>query len=144
VFGKLVGGDDVLAAIEAVPTKPGTDKPAKLIKITEIIVYQDPFEEYKKRIAKKQAAATAAATGGGRDKSSEKGSDDVNWFGEKISRAATTGGDANIGTGGVGKYLASTTGAKRSITSTNDSFGGGDEPGAKKKKKLGFGDFESW
>lgn len=38
VFGKLVGGEDVLAAMEAAPTKPGTDKPAKQIKITEIVM----------------------------------------------------------------------------------------------------------
>lgn len=39
VFGKLVGGDDVLDALEKLPIKPGTDRPAKTVKITEVIMY---------------------------------------------------------------------------------------------------------
>jgi Cyclophilin type peptidyl-prolyl cis-trans isomerase/CLD len=38
VFGKLVGGEDVLDALEKVPVKPGTDRPAKTVKITEVIM----------------------------------------------------------------------------------------------------------
>lgn len=38
VFGKLVGGDDVLDALEKLPVKPGTDRPAKTVKITEVIM----------------------------------------------------------------------------------------------------------
>lgn len=39
VFGKLVGGEDVLNAMESIPRVPGTDKPAKPIKITEVVMY---------------------------------------------------------------------------------------------------------
>lgn len=39
VFGKLVGGEDVLDALEALPVKLGTDRPAKPVKITEVVVY---------------------------------------------------------------------------------------------------------
>ena len=38
VFGKLVGGDDVLDGLEKLPVKPGTDRPAKTVKITEVIM----------------------------------------------------------------------------------------------------------
>lgn len=38
VFGKLVGGEDVLDALEALPVKPGTDRPAKTVRITEVIM----------------------------------------------------------------------------------------------------------
>ncbi len=38
VFGKLVGGDDVLDALEKLPVKPGTDRPAKTVRITEVIM----------------------------------------------------------------------------------------------------------
>ncbi len=38
VFGKLVGGEDVLDALEALPVKPGTERPAKQIRITEVIM----------------------------------------------------------------------------------------------------------
>jgi len=38
VFGKLVGGDDVLDALENIPVKPGTDRPARSVRITEVIM----------------------------------------------------------------------------------------------------------
>jgi peptidyl-prolyl cis-trans isomerase-like protein 2 len=38
VFGKLVGGEDVLDLLEKLPVKPGTERPAKPVRITEIIV----------------------------------------------------------------------------------------------------------
>lgn len=39
VFGKLVGGEDVLDALEALPVKPGTERPAKPVRITEVVMY---------------------------------------------------------------------------------------------------------
>ena len=38
VFGQLVGGEDVLDALEKLPLKDGTERPSKPVKITEIIV----------------------------------------------------------------------------------------------------------
>lgn len=38
VFGKLVGGEDVLDALEKMPVKAGTDRPAKTIRITEVVM----------------------------------------------------------------------------------------------------------
>lgn len=38
VFGKLVGGEDVLDALENLPVKPGTERPAKPVRITEVIM----------------------------------------------------------------------------------------------------------
>lgn len=42
VFGKLVGGEDVLDTIEKMPVKPGTERPAKPIRIIEVIMYVCP------------------------------------------------------------------------------------------------------
>ncbi|KAH9937177.1 cyclophilin-like protein [Fomitopsis serialis] len=39
VFGKLVGGEDVLDALEGMPVKPGTERPAKPVRITEVVMY---------------------------------------------------------------------------------------------------------
>lgn len=39
VFGKLVGGEDVLDVLEKVPLKDGTERPAKSISVTEVIMY---------------------------------------------------------------------------------------------------------
>lgn len=38
VFGKLVGGEDVLDALESLPVKAGTERPAKPVKITEVMM----------------------------------------------------------------------------------------------------------
>jgi peptidyl-prolyl cis-trans isomerase-like 2 len=38
VFGKLVGGEDVLDTLEKLPVKPGTERPAKSVRITEVIM----------------------------------------------------------------------------------------------------------
>ena len=39
VFGKLVGGEDVLDTLEKLPRKDGTERPAKSVKITEVVMY---------------------------------------------------------------------------------------------------------
>lgn len=38
VFGKLVGGEDVLDTLEKLPLKDGTERPAKPVRITEVIM----------------------------------------------------------------------------------------------------------
>ena len=43
VFGKLVGGEEVLDALESLPVKPGTDRPAKMVRITEVVMFVIPF-----------------------------------------------------------------------------------------------------
>lgn len=39
VFGKLVGGEDILDLLEKLPLKDGTERPAKPVKITEIVMW---------------------------------------------------------------------------------------------------------
>ncbi|KAJ7169768.1 cyclophilin-like domain-containing protein [Mycena filopes] len=132
VFGKLVGGEDVLDALEKLPLKDGTERPAKPVRITEIVIYQDPFEEYKTRLAKKLARRLEAGQGNAAEKTQKKEGDDVNWFGVKVGS-----GDLAVGAttgGGVGKYL------KRSQDAVVDQ--GGNE--SKKKRKVGFGSFDNW
>ncbi|PPQ64756.1 hypothetical protein CVT26_002700 [Gymnopilus dilepis] len=135
VFGKLVGGEDVLDALENIPVKPGTDRPAKTVRITEVIIYQDPFEDYKARLSKK-LAKRAEATNPEAAKKEEK-KDDITWFGTKIgadSKSTSSGATGGIG---VGKYLD----LKRPA-SASTIVGGSEEP--KKKRKIGFGNFEGW
>lgn len=101
--------------------------------------YQDPFEEYKTRLAKKLAHRAQAETN---PQPTHKAGDDVNWFGVKLGAGAA---DAILGSNGneaagVGKYLN----LKRP---RDEPMGekvalGGLE--TKKRKKIGFGDFEAW
>lgn len=39
VFGKLVGGEEVLDTLEKLPQKEGTERPAKPVRITEVVMY---------------------------------------------------------------------------------------------------------
>ena len=39
MFGKLVGGEEVLDALETLPVKPGTERPAKAVRIIEVVMY---------------------------------------------------------------------------------------------------------
>lgn len=52
IFGKLVGGNEVLDKMESVPTD-SSDRPLNEIKIIEVVVFVNPYEEYNKRLEKK-------------------------------------------------------------------------------------------
>ncbi|OCH94790.1 cyclophilin-like protein [Obba rivulosa] len=145
VFGKLVGGEDVLDALEKLPVKPGTERPAKPVRITEVIIYQDPFEEYKAREQKKRARKAETAQNTQLRKTEQK-TDTINWFGEKVGAANSPLG-GGVG-GGVGKYL-NLQGTKRAASSESPApISAGPIPGvseeSRKKRRIGFGDFDGW
>ena len=98
--------------------------------------YQDPFEDYKRREEKKRARK--AETQVTRTKEAEeKAKDDINWFGVKVGTDPAT---STVG-GGVGKYL--NINAKRPMEPVSVSALGPLEDG-KKKRRIGFGNFEGW
>jgi len=135
VFGSLVGGEEVLDTLEKIPVKPGTERPSQPIKIVDIIIYQDPFEEYKtrqeKRRARKAQAEEEARTGIKVVKKDD--TDGMNWFGTKLGETDASKGAVG---GGVGKYLS----LKRPL----DAASGAAEDDGQKKRKVGFGNFEGW
>lgn len=148
VFGKLVGGEDILDALEKLPRKDGTERPLKPVRITQVVMYeanylstmlnltlscsyQDPFEDYKARLTKKLAKKAEAELNAKTQNVLEK-KEDVNWFGLKVGTGSTA--SATGGTGGIGKYLN----LKRPMAVTTGRDDG------KKKRKIGFGDFDGW
>lgn len=153
MFGKLVGGEEVLDALEALPRKDGTERPSKMVRITEVVMcvscslstlaictdapcrYQDPFEEYKQRLAKRLEKKAAAEAGNAAAKNAP--ADDMNWFGVRVGAGDKLGSAAGGGVG-VGKYLAS---AKRPAA---EPVAAPQLSGPAKKRKIGFGDFEGW
>ncbi|KAH8120456.1 peptidylprolyl isomerase-like protein 2 [Phellopilus nigrolimitatus] len=141
VFGKLVGGEDVLDTLERLPRKEGTERPSKTVRITEVVIYQDPFEEYKTRLAKK-LARKAEQNGGSAAVSVEqkKEGDGVNWFGVKLGLDSPRAGAGTATTVGVGKYLN----LKRPLDAGAPSKGAVEDDEGKKKRKIGFGNFDSW
>ena len=96
------------------------------------VSYQDPFEDYKARLAKKLAKRAEGETRG----PVEEKKDEVNWFGVKVGsdNSALTLGEK--GSGGVGKYLS----LKRPQSSIETTVA----DDAKKKRRIGFGNFEGW
>lgn len=106
--------------------------------------YQDPFEEYKKRQQKLRMRKAAAEEKGPVEKPSSNKDNETNWFGHKLGleKDALVVGSG----GGVGKYLnlngvSSSNGVKRGAE-LSTTTGLPDE--GKKKRKIGFGDFEAW
>jgi peptidyl-prolyl cis-trans isomerase-like 2 len=94
--------------------------------------YQDPFEDYKTRLAKKLAKRAEGEAHG----PVEEKKDEVNWFGVKVGskNSALTLGEQD--SGGVGKYIS----LKRPQSSIETTVA----DDVKKKRRIGFGNFEGW
>lgn len=146
-----MGGEDVLDTLEKLPRKDGTERPAKPVKITEVVMYvelnpavsiaekaisyQDPFEDYKVRLAKKLAKKAEAQNSASAQPATaeKKPGDGVNWFGVKLgTEGANSTAGGGSGPGGVGKYIS----LKRPPPTAPVV--------ESKKKKLGFGGFENF
>eukprot|EP00043_Microstomoeca_roanoka_P002807 m.40631 g.40631 ORF g.40631 m.40631 type:complete len:524 (-) comp11735_c0_seq1:218-1789(-) len=127
VFGQVVGGMDVLLAMEraAVDDK---SRPVKDIKIFDIQVYKDPFAELDQKLDEEKE-----------DQRKKK-------IEEEVLKAKPA--PKAYGTG-VGKYISPSASAKRqassSSTSTQQLSSSSDSSATSKKpKSFGFGDFSSW
>lgn len=106
--------------------------------------YQDPFEDYKARLARKLARQAESDANGAevKDGVDVKLKDDVNWFGVKLG----SDGQSKISSGaaGVGKYLNLASGAaKKRPFEPQVAMNEVDED-YKKRRKIGFGNFDSW
>lgn len=102
--------------------------------------HQDPFEEYKARLARRLAKHAEAQAGPSSEKKVvPKEGDDINWFGVKVG-----GGNAGKTTAGsgVGKYLNMN---KRPLESAAAPANVVTVDDGKKKRKLGFSsELEGW
>lgn len=137
IFGRVVGGMDVLQKLENVPTDEG-NRPEKDIIMVNVIVFVDPFEEFQKQKRETDEAEKV------REEIKKQGGtedDKTTWTGKRIRDDGSVVQAEQ--TGGVGKYLK--TGAN---TSNGKYIGDEDmleaEPVKKKAKSGGFGNFDSW
>ncbi|WVQ98025.1 peptidyl-prolyl cis-trans isomerase-like 2 [Kwoniella sp. CBS 9459] len=161
VFGKLVGGEDVLDKIERVPVRPGGDRPAKDIVILGVNVLQDPFESYKERLAARLARQDQSDEALKRraEAQAEREKDRTTWLGTDLgvkgeSRGAKDERKRKAETEGVGKYIkppGGNTGGAGVTVGVGAGAGAGKVPDVldfgvdkKKKKTGGFGDFSGW
>jgi peptidyl-prolyl cis-trans isomerase-like protein 2 len=100
--------------------------------------YQDPFEDYKSRLAKKLAKKAEAQNPASKQPATteKKPGDGINWFGVKLgAESAMSTGGVESGLGGVGKYLSLKRPAQTAAASLVEH---------PKKRKLGFGEFENF
>ncbi|KAG0641259.1 hypothetical protein HOY80DRAFT_1021459 [Tuber brumale] len=142
IFGKVVGGLDVLDKMEVAPVGDG-DVPIKDIVMKEVVVFVDPFDEYLKKRASEEEKGRNEEE---RRKAGQNEEDLTTWTGKRLRDAGSgSGGSA----GEVGKYLK----AKAKEVTGEDEVAGEMMEGAyaydgpvKKKPKAGggFGNFDSW
>ncbi|KAG4103040.1 peptidyl-prolyl cis-trans isomerase-like 2-like protein [Neocallimastix lanati (nom. inval.)] len=124
IFGKLVGGLEVLSKLEAIPTDD-QDRPLQEIKIKDVVVYVDPYEKFQEELKSKEEQ---------KKEEEEKEKKKI----ENASKFKTT-------KTGIGKYLPDM--SKRKETEDNEEHYNDYERLIKKQKtkgKSGFGDFSSW
>ncbi|KAF2123157.1 cyclophilin-like domain-containing protein [Lophiotrema nucula] len=141
IFARVVGGlDTTLKAMETAETGE-KDKPVDDIVIHDIVVFVDPFEEWKKERTEKETKVQEEEEiqrQGGRE------DDRTTWTGKRIRKDGTVEQDSGPGLG-VGKYLQ----AAKQTYGEDEIVGDWDEelteePARKKTKVGGFGNFDNW
>lgn len=125
IFGRVVGGLNVLDALEKVPTN-SNDHPKLPIKLEDIIIFVDPFEEWKKDEREKEKRKR-------QEEEEENNLDRTSWTGRDLSASST---DHSLNAS-VGKYL------KKEVSLEEKTFTSTVNP-KKKKARTGFGNFDAW
>lgn len=140
IFGKVVGGLEVLDRLETSPTD-SNDRPAKNIVINEIVVFVDPFEEFQKQRKEKEEEEKAEE----RKKKELTDDQKTTWTGKRLR---DNGKSVQGASSGVGKYLNV---AKLQAQEEEDKVAevmGEPYYEERVKKKIknssGFGNFDSW
>ena len=149
IFGRVVGGLDVLNKMEAVPVND-TDRPERDIRIKEVSVFVDPFEEYQGRLKRKLAHEANADEEEAQRRRKEEKEDAMGWFGlntgDPKKRGVPSSSSkpkpiASVG-GGVGRYLqATSTTSSKKIEDLPEQI-----PKNKKAKNQmsGYGNFDNF
>lgn len=157
IFGHIIDdptpSSTTLNNLELHPVNASTNRPTPDIRITDVTIFVDPFEEFLKEKqtqdarAKGQVEKPAAEE---EDDSRREEDSRMTWTGKRVrgAGAGTTTDDGS--TGGVGKYLKATL-AEQATQGDEDEIvevvdeDPEPEPVRKKVKATGgFGDFSSW
>ncbi|KAE8444881.1 Peptidyl-prolyl cis-trans isomerase cyp8 [Mollisiaceae sp. DMI_Dod_QoI] len=137
IFGRVVGGLDVLQKLENAPVDDG-NRPLDDIIMENVVVFVDPFEEFQKQKQEKdkleKQKEEIKKQGGTED-------DKTTWTGKRIRNDGTVVQTEQ--SAGVGKYLKAA-----AVDTANGKYVEDDvlelEPVKKKIKSGGFGNFDSW
>ncbi|KAI3424379.1 hypothetical protein D9Q98_009932 [Chlorella vulgaris] len=141
VFGHVVGGFDVLTAMEKVPTD-GDDRPLQPIKITGATVFVNP---YKELIEEEEAAEVAKRKLAEKEQQGFAADDEFgSWWSNPASAAPAGGADGGEAPP-VGRYLSAAP-AVGGAAAGAAAGGKQQQPAAAKKAKTGggYGNFDAW
>lgn len=143
IFGKIIDDDQggesqaTLTRLENVPTDDG-NKPLQECAIENVVVFVEPFEEFSKNKEKRDKDVKhkeeIERSGGTED-------DHTTWTGKRIRDDIRSGDQSSD----VGRYLPtpSSNGGDEIVDEVIDEWDAPEEP-ATKKRKAGFGNFDSW
>ncbi|EAQ88989.1 hypothetical protein CHGG_05608 [Chaetomium globosum CBS 148.51] len=156
VFGRIVDGADTAKTLDALERAPvaddGSNRPLADLRIEDVVVLIDPFEEFLKekslREAEVKSKEEVRRQGGTED-------DRTTWTGKRIREDGVVEEDAKAK--GVGRYLKGVV-AQQQQQQEEDGEGGAsgggsnggqvvetwEEPVRKKVKTGGFGNFDAW
>jgi len=136
IFGRIVGGMETLTAIENVDVDEGK-RPLEEIRMEEVVVFVDPFEEFLKAKAERdgrEMVEEEIRRAGGRE------DDRTTWTGKRVRRDGVVEGE--VGATGVGRYLDGNGGSGEGLVLEEWER---EEPVKKKMKGGGgYGNFDSW
>ena len=141
MFGKVVGGLDVLKKLETIPVD-AKDRPEREIRIKQIQMFVDPFEEYQTRLKKKLAHEANADAEGEEARLKREKEDRMGWFGPSVSKK-----NGNTEEKTIGKYMQETTTKKREAIEPQEDIGVSQKKQKvllqqQQQKSSGYGNFD--
>ncbi|KAI9375266.1 hypothetical protein BJX61DRAFT_531780 [Aspergillus egyptiacus] len=151
IFGHVIDdptpSSPTLNKLETHPVNPTTNRPTPDVRIIDVTVFVDPFEEFLK-----MKQAESADNGEGKAAEDEEQArraedDQVTWTGKRVRGPGASGKEE--GSAGVGKYLKAALSEKAAQQEDEIVEFVDDEPAPEPMRKKfkgsgGFGDFSSW
>lgn len=155
LFGRVIDdptpSSTTMNKLETHPVNQSTNRPEPEIRIKEVTIFVDPFEEFLTKKHRDEQRAKDKAAGLIEEEVDPQRVDDdrLTWTGKRVRGAGTAASGEDSGGGGVGKYLKAAL-AERAGQDEDEIVDVVDEepepePVRKKVKGTGgFGDFSSW
>ncbi|GLB21655.1 enhancer of mRNA decapping [Aspergillus tubingensis] len=153
IFGHVIDdptpSSTTLNNLEVHPTNPTTNRPTPDIRITDVTVFVDPFEEFLKQKQTEEAKAKGLIVNPEEEEQNARRAEDdrMTWTGKRVRGAGS--GAKDEGSGGVGKYLKAALAERAGQEEDEIVEFVDDEPEPEPMRKKfkgggGFGDFSSW
>lgn len=126
---------DVLKKLEAIPVDD-KDRPERDIRMKQVQVFVDPFEEYQTRLQKKLAHVANADAEGEEARLKREKEDRMGWFGPNVSKK-----NGNTEATTIGKYMNDTTTKRKEIEEKEEI---GVSQKKQKQQATSYGNFDNF